>query len=211
MRLFGIVGDCSLTNFNFFVLDVGCGGSPVGDVNCDLYINDVNHHRTIKHTDLYHINSRLVPNFVCCEASHLPFKSECFDLVMSRQVIEHVPKPELMAAEMVRCSKNIVIIETVHRRGERLGNRESRKFMKQCHPNKFDWTYFGKLAKMLKVNLVLNQATDYLPLFSFKGFSLPFPLFPFGIRIVFCKKHTDFSVLKKRSDPKVQYLESVGL
>lgn len=195
----------------FFTLDVGCGDAPCGDVNVDLYLNDTEGHRTLKHQERYKINPKLVPNFVVCDGSYLPFKDECFDFISSRQVIEHVPKPELMAYEMVRCSKNIVVIETVHRRGERLNSREMRKWLNKHHINKFDYTYFGQLAKMLKVNLVWNEALDYLG-FRFLGYNLPFIRFPFGIRIIYCKVNTDWGVLKNRKlNPKRRYLEGVGL
>lgn len=64
-------------------LDVGCGGSEKfkihkvrGDINCDIL------------KPVYKI-----PNFVLCDAHHLPFKDEMFDQVTMFDVIEHLQSP----------------------------------------------------------------------------------------------------------------------
>src|SRR5512142_331557 len=98
-----MIGDDSRVEQGFLVLDVGCGTTPVGDVNCDLFMEDSEGHRDplAYNEETLKINKAKTPNFVLCDSRYLPFKNGSFDLVTSRQVIEHVPKPALMAAEMV--------------------------------------------------------------------------------------------------------------
>jgi SAM-dependent methyltransferase len=67
------------------MLDIGCGSSPKGDVNCDMYIGETPH-IMIRHR----INAKKIPNFVLCDAMHLPFRNKTFDIVNASQVLEHV-------------------------------------------------------------------------------------------------------------------------
>ena len=46
------------------------------------------------------------------DATRLPFKDDCFDLVYSTEVIEHVLDPEAMLAEMRRVARRWVLITT---------------------------------------------------------------------------------------------------
>ena len=89
-------------------LDVGCGCYPLGEVNCDLYVKDIGH-RTGQFGEAGgKINRAITPNFVLCDAQYLPFKNSCFDRVISRHVIEHVEKPDLLMFELIRVSKHVV-------------------------------------------------------------------------------------------------------
>jgi len=193
-----------------YVLDVGCGVNPVGDVNCDLFVEDTEGHRTILHNERFKLDQRKVSNFVCCDAQYLPFKSGCFDLVNSRQVIEHVKHPELMAKDMVRVSRDLIVIETVHRRGERLMPKVERRWISKVHVNKFDYSYFGKLAKMLNVHLVQSEALTWNPVIQLFGFS--FLRMPCVIRVIFSKNCGDWGLYWMSGlDAKRRYLEFVGL
>ncbi|NLF87901.1 class I SAM-dependent methyltransferase [Candidatus Bathyarchaeota archaeon] len=190
-----------------FVLDVGCGNSPVGDVNCDLYSKDTEQHRSFDTANTA-INSRNVPNFVVCSAEFLPFISACFDVAVSRQVIEHVAKPGLMASELVRVSRDLIIIETVHRRGERLEPRSRQAWFKQHHINKFDFTVFAALAQKLGCYTVKSDVLDKNYVLRFLGLKLLGV--PMGIRVVWSKTVRDwylYSGFKSRES----YFASVGL
>jgi len=64
-------------------LDIGCGGSEEfsqhtvrGDVNCDIL------KPTVK-----------IPNFILCDAHHLPFRDEVFQKVYMYDLIEHLDSP----------------------------------------------------------------------------------------------------------------------
>lgn len=85
------------------VLDVGCGLKPCGDVNCDLFTNNV--------------NIQSVSNFVKCSAMNLPFTDQCFETVFSSHVIEHVPDPFLMFKELMRVSSKELLIRCPHKDG----------------------------------------------------------------------------------------------
>src|SRR3989337_2788327 len=88
------------------VLDIGCGSSPKGDVNCDLYCLKTPH---IMEDHI--IIPRKIPNFVLCDLAHLPFKDDAFYVVNASQVIEHALEPVLMLKEMKRVSKSIVTLD----------------------------------------------------------------------------------------------------
>ncbi len=175
---------------------------PVGDVNCDLYVRDVDGHRLSTQRFLL----KGIENFVCCEGSYLPFKNDVFDLVTSRQVIEHVKQPVLMLSEMVRTSKNLIVVETVHRRGERLvcRTKEQKQWNAKHHINKFDFTYFEKISSKLDCVILKADTTDSVPLIKF-GFLTLMPI-PFKIRIILQKKKR-----KEITSGKLQYLNSLGI
>ncbi len=64
----------SVQPFKPHSLDVGCGETPMGEVNCDLF-------------------QQKAKNMVVCHCEHLPFKNKAFPLVTCNHVIEHTPNP----------------------------------------------------------------------------------------------------------------------
>lgn len=124
-----------------------------------------------------------IQNFVVCDAQYLPFKKNVFDIVVSKPVIEHIKQPMTMINEMVRTSKDLVVIETVHRRGERL--LRNRDWKHDRHINKFDFTYFGKASKKLNCIVLKSMAMSSIPLISIKG--VQFLNMPYGIRVIMRK------------------------
>jgi|SRR5213594_1867277 len=75
-------------------LDVGCGGYPTGDVNCDL----------ARTKDWF-------KGDVICDCHHLPFIDRSFDEVYSSHTIEHVSSPYKMLLECERvASKRVTIV-----------------------------------------------------------------------------------------------------
>ena len=100
-------------------LDVGCGSYPEGDVNCDLYMEDVGHrvNYTYSPSQLLTKNMR---NFVLADAQHLPFKDNAFTEVCSDHLIEHVPKPFQMLRELVRVCSEKAVVKCPHRYGDRV-------------------------------------------------------------------------------------------
>lgn len=148
------------------ILDVGCGDSPKGDINCDLYIKDIFNHRNKKF--LSTLNTHKILNFVNCDCQYLPFINNSFNEVISNQVIEHVKNPLLMFKELVRVSKDKIIIETVHRTGEHFQasfKPKSTKWFKEHHINKFNFATLNNYGK--KLNCVF-----------IKGYVLSFYYFP---------------------------------
>jgi len=84
------------------ILDVGCGGYPRGDVNCDLLIKD-SHER-------WNQDASWIKNFVKADARALPFKSGSFDVVYCSHVLEHLENPWIGVAELKRVSRSKVIV-----------------------------------------------------------------------------------------------------
>ncbi len=89
------------------VLDVGCGNSPRGDVNCDLFIGRTPH--LMGKNSI--IDPKKIPNFVHCKAEYLPFKNKSFDVVNASELLEHVIDPPLLLGEMKRVSREIVTLD----------------------------------------------------------------------------------------------------
>jgi ubiquinone/menaquinone biosynthesis C-methylase UbiE len=128
-------------------LDVGCGGFPSGDVNCDLFIRDIGH-RTGK-TDIMGatLQPKKIKNFLICDVQYLPFKENVFTEVFSSHVIEHVDNPFLLLTELVRVSKCKVIIYCPHKLGERLTVGKN-----PFHKGFFNKSWFYRAARKLEVN-----------------------------------------------------------
>lgn len=93
-------------------LDVGCGNCPVGDVNCDLFIEKSPH---IYRQANPEINPKKIPNFVKCDACHLPFHNGAFEEVYCLHLLEHLDKPIKALKELIRVSKRMVIVKVPHR------------------------------------------------------------------------------------------------
>jgi SAM-dependent methyltransferase len=89
-------------------LDVGCGNSPTGNVNVDLYPAASPHHGGP-------LNTKAIPNFIQCDALHLPFRENTFDEVYASHVLEHFKNPAMLLKEMLRVSKDLVTIIVPHR------------------------------------------------------------------------------------------------
>lgn len=179
-----------------FILDIGCGDSPTGDINTDISIEDKDQHRSDKnHMDRYKIDIKKVSNFTICDAMYLPFQDNVFDLVVSRQVIEHVKNPLLMLQEMKRVSKDYVIIETVHRRGERINKSsyKQRKEIDKIHINKFDYTYFNLASKKLGLKVIHNKTLSERRFFNQDFFTFNIS-FPYEIRIIMTKQNKTYDV-----------------
>jgi ubiquinone/menaquinone biosynthesis C-methylase UbiE len=110
------------------ILDVGCGNTPRGDVNCDLFMREDNVGRPVV------LNK--VQSFVLCSAEFLPFKSEAFDKVLCYHVIEHVDNPLRLLYELVRVSRNEIVVRCPH--------RYSGGAKKPVHKNFFNSRWFKK-------------------------------------------------------------------
>lgn len=62
-------------------------------------------------------------NLVCCDARCLPFKANCFEVVLASEIIEHLPKNEGIdfIKELERIAIKTVIISTPNHPGSRGG------------------------------------------------------------------------------------------
>ena len=125
-------------------LDVGCGFFPKGDVNIDLYIEPSNHR-----LEKASLPIKNIPNFIKGDAKYLPFPNNCFDIVFSSHMIEHVLKPERCLDEMCRVTKSRVKIWFPHW----LGGRKSK-----THHNHFKVRWFIAYAKSRNLIIIKNIA-----------------------------------------------------
>lgn len=84
-------------------LDLGCGGSPRGNFNLDLFHGDSPH--TVQKIDAKKIN-----NFTLGDASILPYRDNMFVIVSAYHLIEHLLVPTDCIKEMVRVSSKYVVV-----------------------------------------------------------------------------------------------------
>lgn len=86
------------------MLDVGCGSSPKGDVNMDLFYTRSPHTSKI-------IEPKEIKNFVIADAHRIPFRNKVFDCVYCSHVLEHLIIPTLCLNEIKRIMKIMVIFK----------------------------------------------------------------------------------------------------
>lgn len=79
----------------FKTLDVGCGLYSKGQVNID-----------IKKANL---KQKSVSNFVVADAQNLPFRDNCFSVIYSSHVMEHLPNPLQALREWKRVAGSVEI------------------------------------------------------------------------------------------------------
>lgn len=114
-------------------LDVGCGDSPRGNVNCDLYVKE-----TPEMGGGRKIDPKKCPNFVRCDTYHLPFRSNTFDEVFSSHLMEHMARPLQALSEMLRVSNYKVVFIVPHRMRRGFGDIFYPKFCKEHHKHIFN-------------------------------------------------------------------------
>ena len=89
------------------ILDVGCGASAIGDVNCDLLIPESDLRLVPLILDARHFQKK---NFVRADVRFLPFRSRSFDLVHCSHVLEHLEDPLEALRELKRVSSSRVAV-----------------------------------------------------------------------------------------------------
>lgn len=106
MEVFHIDGGCDK------ILDIGCGmgeilkmmggvASPRTRIGCDISMNILSRAKKM--------NSHPI-EYVRCDGLVLPFRDSCFDLAIITDLVEHVPDPVKLLAEIRRVSKRLLII-----------------------------------------------------------------------------------------------------
>jgi 2-polyprenyl-3-methyl-5-hydroxy-6-metoxy-1,4-benzoquinol methylase len=93
------------------ILDAGCGEGYAArevlkkDTDATLYGVDLSFNSLLQ-------VPKVAPNVPACQASvrELPFASKSVDLVVSLEVLEHIPQPELAVREYIRVSRNYMLI-----------------------------------------------------------------------------------------------------
>lgn len=88
------------------ILDVGAGLRPQGNVNVDLFQwKDYADKKAIKK----------IRNPVKADAQHLPFRDKTFNIALCLHALEHIRNFRLALKEMIRVSKDRVIVHVPHR------------------------------------------------------------------------------------------------
>jgi len=143
------------------ILNVGCGAFSYCDVNTDLFIGKNIHSPQI-------IKPKKLKNFVKSDGQYLPFKDNCFDLVYSGHVIEHVNNPFLFLKELIRVSKNRVLIKCPHRLGDKFYQLITRKKNK-VHLHYFSKKWFTLSCKELNCVILEGDYSRFInyPLVNF--------------------------------------------
>jgi len=86
----------------FETLDVGCGATPRGDVNIDLFPNN-------KEQSILPYDPKRIKNFIKADAENLPFRDKTFKKVYAIHVLEHLKNPFKALNEWKRVAKIILI------------------------------------------------------------------------------------------------------
>jgi SAM-dependent methyltransferase len=147
------------------VLDIGCGNSPKGDVNCDLFVGHTPHIIN----DEPSINPKKTANFIRCSAEFLPFKDKSFDIVNASEVLEHIVDPPFLLKEMKRVSRETVLLDVPN----------LRRFFAEENPyHVYSWSSLS-LYNLLKlffseVRIEASEYAEYIPrwLQEIKGFGI---------------------------------------
>jgi SAM-dependent methyltransferase len=83
-------------------LNIGCGGTkkyPFRNLGCAV------------NCDVQKPEGK-IDNFICCDASHLPFRAKTFSRVLALHLIEHLTSPSTFLEECARVTKGYVEIIT---------------------------------------------------------------------------------------------------
>jgi ubiquinone/menaquinone biosynthesis C-methylase UbiE len=91
---------------NDHIIDIGCGSGTYQKalskgiyIGCDL--NSQSLKKAVK-----------APNaeYICADATHLPFKDNFFDIVLCSEVLEHLDSPLKAIKELARASKKMIVL-----------------------------------------------------------------------------------------------------
>jgi len=123
------------------ILDVGCGNNKAqGAIGVDIYLDTQ-------------------ADVICNLRSYAyPFKNDIFDLIICKQIIEHIPDTDMFLKELHRIARNNakVIIETPH-----FSSYMAYGDYQHCHA--FSVCFLDKLAgrigfKILKRNITFHRS-----------------------------------------------------
>lgn len=124
------------------VLDIGCGNKPRGTVNIDLFPE-----HTIHRGGFVAINHpERICNFVKADASHLPFRTNSFDLILSSHCLEHLDTPIEALKEWMRVATWQVKFRVPHRFSRQKGHGFF-KAHRGAHKTQFSMTWFAATLK----------------------------------------------------------------
>jgi 2-polyprenyl-3-methyl-5-hydroxy-6-metoxy-1,4-benzoquinol methylase len=112
------------------VLDIGCGeGLVVRQLGASFA--QVRIHGLDISPELLRVAQSVAPNctYTAGNAYQLPLQSNCYDLVVCTEVLEHVDQPDLAAAEIVRVGTDHVLLSVPHEPLWRMANLMRGKYL----------------------------------------------------------------------------------
>lgn len=101
---------------------MGCGGSPRGNYNLDLF------HEVSPHT-VQKIEPKKISNFTIGDASILPYRDNVFNVVSAYHLAEHILKVTDLFEEMARVSSKYVVVVV-----------PNHPIMKEHHEHLYSWS-----------------------------------------------------------------------
>lgn len=158
-------------------LDVGCGDRSIYDVRVDL--GPI----TFEIDQLSNKPVKTVANFYA-DAHNLPFRNEVFNLVHCSHTIEHSPRPLAILSELIRVSKDKIIVRCPHRLSPG-GNFR----LYPAHKSVFNRSWFLKAFQKFSIRNVATKATyDHALTFRFLMLELTLPFKRIGDIIAVASK-----------------------
>jgi len=124
------------------ILDIGCGASPIGTVNMDLFYDKSPHTPNA-------INPRRYRNFIIGDACHLPFKSTSFEVVHASHLLEHLPVPTNCIIEVNRVTKKYAIFK--------VPNNPS---ITEYHEHLYSWSIYSFRTLLKRFFPIVNVRTN---------------------------------------------------
>jgi len=134
------------------IVDVGCGDGAISNVLAERYaVIGID----ISWEALKHLSARVLG--IGGSADHLPFKDRCADLVLSSELLEHLPEDAFSEAisEMKRISRKYILITVPN-------EEKLRKRYTKCNVCGFEFHIYGHIR-----SFNLNRLTRY-----FDGYSI---------------------------------------
>jgi SAM-dependent methyltransferase len=123
-------------------LDVGCGNTPHGTVNVDLYIE-----KTPDRLDGSILDPGKIKNLVRADCCHLPFPDCSFKTVCCFHVIEHIKNPLKLIRELYRVAESHIVVKCPHR----YSIADRTKANKKVHIHYFGVNWFVKALEYLSI------------------------------------------------------------
>lgn len=162
-------------------LDLGCGGSPRGDVNLDLFTDDDSPHTTQL------IDPKEINNFVIGSADLLSFRTNSMWGVSGYHLIEHLLVPTTCLADMARVAIKWLIIAV-----------PNHPMFTEHHSHYYSWSKVSLEALLSEYGEVVYSETRFMwwnskrvlriikkiPILAFRRIAYHLLNFLFGLEII---------------------------
>ena len=143
------------------VLDVGCSDGYGSSIISNAGVNTVTggdiSPKAVEYAKQHYTHEGL--NFLCFDATNLPFPSDDFDVVVALEIIEHLPEIEQkkLLSECVRILRNggLIICSTPNKRTYSTGNVGGLINLNPGHVKELDITDFHSLLSEYCVDITL--------------------------------------------------------